>query len=72
MVVRCDWGSDPVNQTYHDEEWGRPQCEKRSLFEALTLELMQAGLSWKTIMKKRDNFKLAFSNWDYTQVAQYD
>ncbi|RRG17552.1 DNA-3-methyladenine glycosylase I [Weissella viridescens] len=72
MVVRCAWGEDPINQAYHDHEWGRPQFEPRALFEALTLELMQSGLSWKTIMNKRDNFKLAFSNWDYNQVAQYD
>ncbi|KRN76513.1 DNA-3-methyladenine glycosylase I [Weissella minor] len=73
MMIRCSWGEDEVNQEYHDHEWGVPiRNNDEKLFEALTLELMQSGLSWKTIMKKRQNFKVAFSNWDYNQVSQFD
>ncbi|MBM7616586.1 DNA-3-methyladenine glycosylase I [Weissella uvarum] len=71
-ITRCAWGQIEINQQYHDTEWGRPEHDNRRLFEALTLEIMQAGLSWQTIMKKRDNFRNAFANWDYATVANYD
>ena len=72
MVKRCDWaGSDPLYQAYHDHEWGVPLYNDRKLFEFLILEGMQAGLSWLTILKKRENFKEAFDDFDASKIARY-
>jgi DNA-3-methyladenine glycosylase I len=73
MLNRCGWaGSDPLYVTYHDQEWGVPLHEDRGLFEFLILEGAQAGLSWATILKKRENYRAAFDNFDPTLVARYD
>ncbi|SDE42324.1 DNA-3-methyladenine glycosylase I [Ulvibacter litoralis] len=70
---RCSWcGSDPLYMAYHDEEWGVPVKEDASLFEFLLLETFQAGLSWITILRKRENFRKAFDNFDYKKIAHYD
>lgn len=70
--IRCAWcGSDPLYQKYHDEEWGRPVCEDQKIFEFLVLESFQAGLSWITILRKRENFRNAFDDFDYRKIAQY-
>ena len=71
--IRCSWvGSDPLYIQYHDTEWGRPLHNDRRLFEFLILEGAQAGLSWLTILKKRDNYRLAFDDFDPRTVAGYD
>lgn len=73
MIRRCDWaGSDPLNISYHDNEWGVPVYDDRKLFEFLILEGMQAGLSWLTILKKRENFRKAFDNFDPVKISRYD
>lgn len=70
---RCDWvGSDPLYVTYHDTEWGVPVYDDAKLFEFLTLETFQAGLSWITVLRKRENFRKAFDNFDYQIIANYD
>ncbi|MGB0562870.1 MAG: DNA-3-methyladenine glycosylase I [Spirulinaceae cyanobacterium] len=70
---RCWWvGNDPDYQAYHDQEWGRRLTENRALFEKLCLEAFQAGLSWLTILRKRENFRRAFDQFDYTKIAQYN
>src|SRR5687767_5808674 len=70
--VRCDWcGDDPLYVRYHDEEWGVPLHDDRQLFEFLVLEGAQAGLSWITILKKRENYRAAFSDFDPQKVARY-
>ena len=70
---RCEWaGTDPLYVAYHDEEWGVPVHDDRTLFEFLILEGAQAGLSWSTILKKRDGYRLAFDNFDPAKVAAYD
>ena len=70
---RCTWaGSDEVYIRYHDEEWGVPTHDDRELFEMLVLESFQAGLSWITILKKRENFRRAFDDFDVRKVASYD
>jgi DNA-3-methyladenine glycosylase I len=70
---RCRWcGDDPEYQRYHDEEWGVIQWDDRVLFEKLCLEGFQAGLSWITILRKRDNFRAAFANFDPVKIAQFD
>ena len=70
---RCTWaGSDEVYIRYHDEEWGVPTHDDRELFEMLVLESFQAGLSWITILKKRENFRRAFDDFDVKKVASYD
>lgn len=70
---RCEWaGSDPLYIEYHDKEWGVPVYDDRKLFEFLALESFQAGLSWLTILKKRDNFRAAFNDFDYSLIAGYD
>ena len=70
---RCTWaGSDEVYVRYHDEEWGVPTHDDRELFEMLVLESFQAGLSWITILKKRENFRRAFDDFDVRKVASYD
>ncbi len=71
--IRCGWcGTDPLYIKYHDEEWGVPVYDDRKLFEFLILETFQAGLSWITILRKRENFRLAFDDFDYKKVAEYD
>jgi DNA-3-methyladenine glycosylase I len=73
MLKRCDWvPNDPLYQKYHDEEWGVPVHDDRTLFEFLILEGAQAGLSWATILKKRDNYRIAFDNFDAAKVARYN
>ena len=70
--IRCDWGrSDDLMQAYHDEEWGVPQHDDRALFEFLILEGAQPGLSWQTVLNKRDNYRKAFDNFDPAKVARY-
>ncbi|MBT4090048.1 MAG: DNA-3-methyladenine glycosylase I, partial [Deltaproteobacteria bacterium] len=70
MKKRCSWaGSDPLYITYHDREWGVPLRDDRTLFEFLTLEGFQAGLSWLTILRKRDNFRQALDGFDYHLMA---
>lgn len=70
---RCGWClGDPIYLKYHDEEWGTPVHDDKLLFEFLVLESFQAGLSWLTILKKRENFRKAFSNFDVKKVAKYD
>lgn len=72
-LTRCEWaGEDPLYVAYHDEEWGVPLHDDRRLFEMLNLEGAQAGLSWITILRKRDNYRLAFDNFDAEQIARYD
>jgi DNA-3-methyladenine glycosylase I len=71
--VRCAWvGTDPLSIDYHDREWGVPIHDDRKLFEFLILEGMQAGLSWMTILRKRENFRLAYDDFDPVKIAQYD
>ena len=71
--TRCSWaGPDEIYIKYHDEEWGIPTHDDRELFEMLVLESFQAGLSWITILKKRQNFKKAFDDFDVEKVAAYD
>ena len=71
-VHRCGWCvGDPLYEKYHDEEWGVPLYEDRRLFEFLILETFQAGLSWITILRKRENFRAAFDDFDYEKVAAY-
>src|ERR1035441_584765 len=70
---RCAWpGSDPLYLAYHDREWGRPVHDDRLLFEFLILEGAQAGLSWLTLLKKRDNYRKAFDNFDAAKMGRYD
>jgi DNA-3-methyladenine glycosylase I len=70
---RCEWGTtDPLYLAYHDEEWGVPLHDDRALFELLCLEGAQAGLSWLTILRKRDNYRRAFDNFDAQKIARYD
>lgn len=72
MVMRCGWvGSDPIYLDYHDTEWGVPEYDSRALWEKLILDGFQAGLSWITILKKRDNFRAAFANFDPNIVATW-
>ena len=72
-INRCDWaGDDPLYQKYHDEEWGVPVYDDATLFEFLILETFQAGLSWITILRKRENFRKAFDQFDYQKIAKYD
>ncbi len=69
---RCPWpGRDPIYLAYHDEEWGVPEYDDRALFEKLILDGFQAGLSWITILRKRDNFRRAFSEFDPEKIARY-
>lgn len=70
---RCDWcGDDALYMKYHDNEWGVPVFDDKLLFEFLILETFQAGLSWITILRKRENFRQAFDNFDYRKIARYD
>ena len=71
--TRCPWPSDDsLMIKYHDKEWGVPLHNDRKLFEFLILEGFQAGLSWRTVLHKRENFRKAFDNFDYNKVAKYD
>jgi DNA-3-methyladenine glycosylase I len=72
-LMRCPWPSDdPVYVAYHDDEWGVPEYDDRALFEKLILDGFQAGLSWITILRKRDNFRKAFDNFEPKKIAKYD
>lgn len=72
MKNRCFWVSnDPLYIEYHDNEWGVPVYNDDKLFEFLILETFQAGLSWITVLKKRENFRIAFDNFDYKKIAKY-
>lgn len=71
-ITRCAWANTPLSTAYHDLEWGVPQHNDRVLFEFLVLEGAQAGLSWETILKKRDAYRAAFDHFDPLLVAAYD
>ncbi len=72
-MKRCSWVTDePLYQSYHDEEWGRPLYDDRKLFELLCLEGAQAGLSWWTILQKRENYREAFDQFDAEKIVQYN
>lgn len=71
--IRCHWpGADPLYVAYHDEEWGVPEYDDRALFEKLILDGFQAGLSWITILRRRDAFRRAFDDFDPSVIARYD
>ncbi len=73
MVNRCKWANHhELLKVYHDEEWWLPIHDEKSLYECLVLQGNQAGLSWMTILKKRDNYRKAFDNFDYNKIAKYD
>jgi DNA-3-methyladenine glycosylase I len=73
IITRCQWtGNDALYQKYHDEEWGVPVHDDRKLFEMLILEGVQAGLSWITILRKRENYRKAFDNFDAKKICKYD
>jgi DNA-3-methyladenine glycosylase I len=69
---RCHWAKTELSIAYHDQEWGTPVHDDRTLFEFLILESAQAGLSWETILRKRENYRRAFDNFDPRKVAKYD
>ena len=70
--IRCSWcEKDDLYRAYHDNEWGKPVYNDETIFEFLVLESFQAGLSWYTILKKRENFKLAFDDFNYRKIAEY-
>ncbi|MBT3193613.1 MAG: DNA-3-methyladenine glycosylase I [Verrucomicrobia bacterium] len=72
MKTRCEWcGEDPLYVAYHDDEWGVPSHDDGHLFEMLILEGAQAGLSWLTILKKRENYRQAFHGFDWQKIASY-
>ena len=71
-MPRCSWcGDDPIYVAYHDDEWGVPEHDDRALYEKLCLDGFQAGLSWIIVLKKRENFRKAFDNFDPEIVARY-
>jgi DNA-3-methyladenine glycosylase I len=72
MLTRCFWATTPLSIAYHDEEWGVPVHDDTRLFEFLILEGAQAGLSWETILRKRDNYRAAFDGFNPKKVAKYD
>lgn len=72
MPKRCAWATTPLSIAYHDEEWGVPVHDDRRLFEFLILEGAQAGLSWETILRKRENYRAAFDNFNPAKVAKYN
>ncbi len=74
MKIRCAWANpaNPRYLAYHDEEWGQPCRDETRLFEMLNLEGAQAGLSWETILNKRDSYRAAFDGWDAQKIARYD
>jgi DNA-3-methyladenine glycosylase I len=69
--LRCFGADDPLYRRYHDEEWGRPVLDERGLYERISLEAFQSGLAWITILRKRDNFRAAFGNFDPEVVARF-
>lgn len=73
-LIRCGWANpaNPRYLAYHDEEWGVPCHDETRLFEMLNLEGAQAGLSWETVLNKRDNYRAAFDNWNAEKIARYD
>ena len=72
-IPRCPWPSDdPLMIAYHDSEWGVPLHDDRKLFEFMVLDCFQAGLSWRTVLHKRENFRKAFDDFDYRKIAGYD
>ena len=74
MVKRCSWVDEnsTIYKDYHDHEWGKPVYDDEKLYEMFLLETFQAGLSWITILKKRESFKIAFDNFDVNKIARYD
>ncbi|MEA2940506.1 MAG: DNA-3-methyladenine glycosylase, partial [Bradyrhizobium sp.] len=71
-LTRCPWpGEDPLYVAYHDTEWGVPEYDDRALYEKLMLDGFQAGLSWITILRKRDNFRRAFDDFEPAKIARY-
>lgn len=73
-MKRCSWVNlnNPLYVKYHDKEWGKPKYNDHDLFELLILEMYQAGLSWECILNKRDNFRVAFDNFDYEKISNYN
>jgi len=71
-MKRCRWANTELSIAYHDSEWGVPQHDDRTLFEFIILESAQAGLSWETVLKKRENYRRAFDHFDVRLVATYD
>ncbi len=73
-IIRCPWGDtgDATMRDYHDSFWGKPCYDERTMFEMLNLDGAQAGLSWSTILRKRENYREAFDNWDIDKIAAYD
>src|SRR5947199_7359494 len=71
-MYRCRWAGTDLSVAYHDKEWGVPLHDDQMLFEFLILEGAQAGLSWETILRKRDNYRAAFDNFDPRKIAEYD
>ncbi|HEV2114619.1 MAG TPA: DNA-3-methyladenine glycosylase I [Terriglobales bacterium] len=71
-LKRCWWAQNPLSIRYHDEEWGVPSHDDQHLFEMIVLEGAQAGLSWDTILRKRENYRHAFSNFEIDKVARFD
>ena len=73
-IKRCSWPvfDDPLYLKYHDEEWGWPVYNDRKIYEFLVLEIFQAGLSWRTVLHKRDNFRKAFAGFDFNKVARFN
>ena len=71
-LIRCSWPSNPLSIRYHDEEWGLPQHDDEVLFEFLILEGAQAGLSWDTVLQKRENYRAAFDSFNPQRIARYD
>jgi len=72
MKKRCEWATEEPNISYHDKEWGRPQHNDKKLFEFLILECAQAGLSWTTILKRREGYRKAFANFDPLKVSKFN
>jgi DNA-3-methyladenine glycosylase I len=72
VVIRCGWATNDLARRYHDSEWGVPLHDDRALFEFVILEGAQAGLSWDTILKKRDRYRVAFDDFDAKKIAKYD
>jgi len=72
MKERCDWVQSEISKVYHDSEWGIPQHNDQKLFEMLILEGMQAGLSWDTILKRRESMRIAFDNFNASIIVNYD
>lgn len=68
----CSWpGADPLMQRYHDREWGKPEFDDRKIFRAIVLDTFQAGLSWRIVLHKRENFAKAFANFDWNKVSKF-